>query len=72
LLWPKSDRCSFGFAHGIERFLYLVAFVSEVPRKEKCERRWCGYDEALTLLSHVDASELSKKALLIMNDQKQS
>jgi len=45
---------------------YLFAFTSEVPRKEKRERRWCSYDEALTLLSHVDAVELLKKALPIM------
>ena len=42
---------------------YLVDLVSEVPQKEKRERRWCSYDDALTLLSHVDASELLKKAL---------
>jgi 8-oxo-dGTP pyrophosphatase MutT (NUDIX family) len=46
---------------------YLVAFVSEVPRKEKRERRWCSYLEALTLLSHVDASELLKKALPLID-----
>ena len=42
---------------------YLFAFVSEVPRKEKRELRWCAYDEALTLLSHPDAAELLRKAL---------
>ena len=42
---------------------HLFAFVSEAPRKEKRERKWCGYDEALTLLSHLDAVELLKKSL---------
>jgi mutator protein MutT len=45
---------------------YLFAFVSEVPRKEKRERRWCSYDDALTLLSHADAAELLRKALPMM------
>lgn len=45
---------------------YLLAFTSEVPRQEKRERRWCSYDEALTLLSHADAAELLKKALPMM------
>jgi len=51
---------------------YLFAFISEVPRKEKRERKWCSYEEALTLLSHVDAAELLKKALPIMRDEKPS
>jgi 8-oxo-dGTP pyrophosphatase MutT (NUDIX family) len=42
---------------------YLFRCVAEVPRKEKRERRWCNYDEALNLLSHADAVELLKKAL---------
>ena len=42
---------------------YLFALVTEVPREEKRERRWCSYDEALTLLSHADAVALLKKAL---------
>jgi len=42
---------------------FLIAFVSEVAREEKRERRWCAYDEALTLLSHPDAVELLRKAL---------
>jgi len=42
---------------------FLIAFASEVAREEKRERRWCGYDEALTLLSHPDAVELLRKAL---------
>lgn len=47
---------------------YLFAFVSEVPRKEKRERRWCGYDEALALLSHSDAADLLRKALPIIEN----
>jgi 8-oxo-dGTP pyrophosphatase MutT (NUDIX family) len=42
---------------------YLFDFVAEVPRKETRERRWCSYEGALSLLSHVDAAELLKKAL---------
>jgi len=50
---------------------YLFAFVSEVPRKEKRECRWCSYDETLTLLSHADAVELLKKALLMIETRMQ-
>ena len=42
---------------------FLIAFVSEAPRKEKRERRWCSFHEALALLSHADAVELLKRAL---------
>jgi len=41
----------------------LLIFVSEVPREEKRERRWCSYEEALKLLSHDNAVDLLRKAL---------
>lgn len=47
---------------------YLFAFVSEVLCKEKRERRWCDYDEALTLLSHRDAAELLRKSLPLIRN----
>jgi ADP-ribose pyrophosphatase YjhB (NUDIX family) len=50
---------------------FLFALISEVPRKEKRERRWCSYDEALTLLSHADAVELLKKALPMIETRMQ-
>jgi ADP-ribose pyrophosphatase YjhB (NUDIX family) len=42
---------------------YLFVFLSEVLRKEKRERRWCSYDEALNLLSHENTADLLRKAL---------
>src|SRR4051812_49318777 len=49
---------------------YLIEFTHEVPRKEKREIRWCGYEEALALLSHHDAAELLKKALPIIESRR--
>jgi len=45
---------------------YPFVFVSEVLRKEKRERRWCSYEEALNLLSHENAAYLLRKALPLM------
>ena len=45
---------------------YLFVFVSEVLRKEKRERRWCRYEEALNLLSHKNAADFLRKALPLM------
>jgi 8-oxo-dGTP pyrophosphatase MutT (NUDIX family) len=42
---------------------YLVAFVAEVLRREKRERRWCSYEEALGLLAHPTAADLLRIAL---------
>lgn len=41
---------------------YLCKFLSDVPRHEDRETRWCPYDKALGLLSHRDAVTLLKKA----------
>jgi len=42
---------------------YLVAFVAEVLREEKRERKWCAYEEALKLLAHPAAADLLRTAL---------
>jgi ADP-ribose pyrophosphatase YjhB (NUDIX family) len=42
---------------------YLVLFVAEVLREEKRERKWCTYEEALSMLSHVAAADLLRTAL---------
>lgn len=42
---------------------YLFRFVGEVTRMEDREKRWCKFDEALSLLSFPDSAELLKKAL---------
>ena len=49
---------------------YLIRFTGEVPRKETREIRWCGYQEALALLSHRDAAELLKKAWPIIESHR--
>jgi mutator protein MutT len=41
---------------------YLFRFLSDVPRTDKRELRWCQYQEALALLSHRDAAEMLQKA----------
>lgn len=41
---------------------YLISFISEVLREEQREIRWCGYEEALDLLSHQGAVELLREA----------
>ena len=45
---------------------YLFEFVSEVPREEKREIKWCEYDEALNLLSHKGAVDLLKDAFPLL------
>jgi 8-oxo-dGTP pyrophosphatase MutT (NUDIX family) len=44
---------------------YLVRAIREVPRSESRERRWCPYEEALTLLSFEDARTLLTRARLL-------
>jgi len=46
---------------------YLIKFVSEAPRQEDREIRWCEYEEALNLLSHRDAAALLEKASSIIH-----
>jgi 8-oxo-dGTP pyrophosphatase MutT (NUDIX family) len=45
---------------------YLFKFLTQLPRSEKREVRWCEYQEALALLSHRDAVGLLQKALPII------
>lgn len=49
---------------------FLIKFTHDVPRKEKREIQWCEYEEALALLSHVDAAKLLKKALPIIESHR--
>lgn len=45
---------------------YLFEFVTEVPREEKREIKWCEYDEALNLLSHKGAIDLLNDAFPLL------
>jgi 8-oxo-dGTP diphosphatase len=41
---------------------YLVQYLTEVERTEKRELRWCGYDEAMRLLTFENARKLLSDA----------
>lgn len=48
---------------------YLVQYLSEAESTEGRELRWCGYDEAMRLLSFENARELLCAAHLYVRDR---
>ena len=41
---------------------YLVQYLRDVPSQEERALRWCGYEEALTLLSFEESCDLLRRA----------
>lgn len=66
-LFAPAGELQFRSGHkDVQVVYYLFDFVTEVPREEKREIKWCEYDEALNLLSHKGAVDLLKNAFPLL------